>query len=624
MPAAFVASAPVPKRMERLPPIGYDRERAGSVTLSDVITLALQNSDIVRVSEGDAVVSDLSTTFDIGTADAKVLAALAEFDVSWESEFYSTSSKQPPNAFFGPGLTPFPSKRDETVLTLGVNKRWQLGTQTAINFNPDPLYLYVPGSTSGRFNPSYVGELEFSVRQPLLRGAGLKVNRAPIQISRIELEQSAWEFKKAVQASLRSVVAAYWDLQAADVAVRAIDEVIPLLEEVVRIQEESFKTEWVIYADVAKAHSQLHEFRQRRLELQSRRLEKELELRNLIGLLPNDGWRLVPVDDPNASPMLVDANESVAAAMSCQPDIVRQRLDTRIRELELHVAKNGLNPTFDFQALYRMNGVGDRLDGALRQMYSAEFADWLVGFTFSVPLGNRQAAANARAAELQFARANGLLYQETINVTHQISDDIRKIDFAFQEYSEAYQRLQAAGDWLKGSRLRFQNPRPGSEQNWLVQSLNDYLAALRSRTNAATDAAEVLAKYNTALIELEETKGTLLEFLHVDLVADPCRQSQWLPVPNELPIVNHAQPMQQMPIQASSVRTKPAAHAFRHPASLPHSQPNALPSRELTTIPSSAERQSNLRPYSVSSPSSLDRPTRTRNSPLMSPSMLER
>ncbi|MEO8494471.1 MAG: TolC family protein [Planctomycetota bacterium] len=414
--------------------------------------------------------------------------------------------------------------------------------KTSVTFNPTPTYLYVPNNASSRFNPSYVGELQFDVTQPLLRGAGRAVNGAPIQISRIATEQSAWEFKKAVMASTRSIAAAYWDLHASHVAIRSIDEVIPLLEEVVRLQEENYKAEWVIYADVAKAYGQLHEFRQRRLQLRSTLIENELRLRNLLRLTPTDGWSIVPIDAPYQAREVIDPEQAVAAAMSYQPDLVRQRLDARIREVELLVAKNGLQPNLDFQALYRMNGVGQRLDGALRQMYSAEYADWLVGFNFSVPLGNRQASANARAAELELARANGLVQNEALGVAFRVSNDIRKIEFAFQEYGQAQKRLQAANDWLHGSRLRYQNPQPGSEPNWLLQSLNDYLAALRFRTDAATDAAVVLAQYNTALIELEETKGTLLAFLNIDLAEDPCRQSEWLPAPAALPPVPELPP----------------------------------------------------------------------------------
>ena len=59
--------------------------------------------------------------------------------------------------------------------------------------------------------------------------------------------------------------------------------------------------------------------------------------------------------------------------------------------------------------------------------------------------------------------------------------------------------------------MRYENPDPEAEgQNWLLQSLNDYLAAIRFRIDAATEAAAVLARYNADLVRLEEIQGTLL------------------------------------------------------------------------------------------------------------------
>lgn len=580
----------------------------------DAIGLGLQNSEIVRVSEGSTVIADPATRYDVRAADAKVLAALAAFDMSWESTFYAASSTQPPNAFFGPGLTPLPNQRDTAALRLGVNKRWLTGAQTSVVFNPDPTYLYVPNSTSSRLNPSYVGELQFSVNQPLLRGAGPQVNGAPIQISRIKTDQSAWEFKKAVMASLESITAAYWDLHASHVALRSIDEVIPLLEEVVRLQEENFKAEWVIYADVAKAYSQLYDFRQRRLETQSSLVENELRLRNLLRLPPYDGWSIIPTDDPHSAREIVDPEQAVVDAMSYQPDLVRQRLETRIRDIELTVARNGLLPNLDFQALYRMNGVGQRLDDALRQMYSAEYPDWLVGFTFSVPLGNRQAAANARAAELELARANGLLHQEALGVAHRVSNSIRQIDFTYQQFEQANKRLLAASDWLSGSRLRYENPQPESGPNWLLASLNDYLAALRFRTDAATNAAAVLAQYNTALVQLEATKGTLLESLNIDLAADPCRQAEWLPSPVPLPAVPLAPP-EFIPTPAPMPHSNMPAQAPMSTIPFQRNETLATPSM----IPATKRNTPGFAP-SMITPSNNARPT----SPLATPSLLGR
>ena len=433
------------------------------------------------------------------------------------------------------------------------------GGRAAVSFNPDPGYLFIPGSDDDSYNPTHVGELELSLRQPLLQGAGIAVNRAPIQISQVRSEQSAWEFKQAVMASVRSITVAYWDLHAARVALKSIDEVLPLLEEVVRLQEEAYKAEWTIYADVAKAYGQLHDYRQQRLDLQSEVVARELQSASPARIATRR--RLQP-DPEYASAERPAADRSDRRRAASHDQSARsgsQRLNVKIREVELFVAENGLLPRLDLRALYRLNGVGDDVGEALSQLSTAEYSDWLLGAMFSVPLGRRQATADARAAELSLARENALLQQTTLSVAYEVGDNLRRINYSYQEYQEAEQRSKAATDWVQGARLRYQNPNPeGDGQNWLLQSLNDYLAALRFRTDAATDAAAVLAKYNADLVRLEETKGTLLALFDIDLAYDPCRQLWKYGVPAVSPLnLESAPPPARLPPTAPAPAYSP-------------------------------------------------------------------
>lgn len=95
--------------------------------------------------------------------------------------------------------------------------------------------------------------LTLVLSQPLLKGAGRKVNNAPLQIAQIRAEQTAWDFKQEVMESCFNVATAYWDLHAAQAALRAVSDMLPLLEETVSLQQKLFEAERVIEADVGKA-----------------------------------------------------------------------------------------------------------------------------------------------------------------------------------------------------------------------------------------------------------------------------------------------------------------------------------------------------------------------------------
>jgi hypothetical protein len=338
-PSATRAAGGPANGRDTLPQIFSDplQNRDGTLSLRDAFSLALKHSEVVRVLDGGDVMASGVTAYDPEVRQADVQAALAAFDTNFIASLLQSRYKQPPNAFFGPGLAE-PSLRDEVTFNAGFAKPLLSGGEARVLFNPSPGYLYLPQGNGDAFNPTYVGELEFSLRQPLLRGAGPEVTTAPLKIVQIKAEQSGWDLKYALMDSVRSIAEAYWQLYAARVALQSLDDVIPLLEEVVQLQEKAYRTQWVIYADVAKAHAQLHDYRQQRFALLSQMQATELRLRNLLGVPPADGWNLVPTTWPTKTSPALDAQGALELALANHPDLARQRLNVRIREVEWGLA----------------------------------------------------------------------------------------------------------------------------------------------------------------------------------------------------------------------------------------------------------------------------------------------
>src|SRR5262249_60865516 len=75
--------------------------------------------------------------------------------------------------------------------------------------------LVIPSRTRGEFlplNPQTSSSLQFSYTQPILQGAGIPANLAPIVIARLNTERSYFQFKDSMQQSVRSVIQGYWNL----------------------------------------------------------------------------------------------------------------------------------------------------------------------------------------------------------------------------------------------------------------------------------------------------------------------------------------------------------------------------------------------------------------------------
>ena len=502
------------------------------LTLREAVYIALRNSQVIRTLEGDQVTSTGVTNYDPAIFEATRDAAIAAFDASVNLNYLADKYNQPPATVFGPGI-PANTRRDDATLTASLVKPWATGATTSVAYNPNPGYLYFPDGTSGIYNPKYASNTELYIKQPLLRGAGISVNRAPIRIAQLRADQSIWDVKQATLALVRSVEEAYWSLQAARAALHAIEDILPLLDSVVRIQQERLDEERTIRAEVAKARTQQAAFRQAAIEARASVLNQELHLRNLLGLPPNDGLTIEATDWASEAPLKFDPIQIIQTAADNRPELMRQRLGIRIGEMNLIVAENGFKPQLDLQGLYRTNGLSDNVGDSLEMMFQNKYTDWTAGASFSVPIGRRAARANLRAAELELSRERIILRQKMHATAHRLSDVLRQLESVRYQYDEAKTRVEESAIWMEGSRGRYEDPPPSSDGgDWLLAALNDYLLSLRSQADSITSRAQLLAQYNTLLATLQEVQGTLLSNYDIQLEGDPitqARNSRWLP-----------------------------------------------------------------------------------------------
>jgi outer membrane protein TolC len=497
-------------------------EAAGlwEITLEECVRQALLQSQVVRATVGNVVRSTGSTRYDQAIVETQVDVAQAVFDPQLLLDLFWTKNDQPTGVTFGPGI-PIPTERDQANFTATLSKRFVTGGTAALSYNTG--YLFFPrGSFPGSINPQYRTAFELSFQQPLLRGGGVEFHRAPLVIARIQSDQTFWQWKESVLALVRSVEEAYWGLYAAHVALRAVEEVLPLAAEVVRVEQARLETQQAIPADVAQAEAQLALFRQQRTRALANVLAQEAQLRNLLGLPPNDRRRLVPAETPPAAPLQIDWNAALEAALRHRPQLARQRLAVRVRQLQLTLARNALQPQLDVRALWRINGIGNELDEALELLGENRFNDWELGATLGLPVGFRQASADLRAAQLQLQREVALLNEAVHETTHELADLVREAETTYAEYLSAFERQQAAARWVEGARARFETPVPiEGQRDAFLLALQVYLQALQTWADAMAQAASFLARYHMILARIEEAKGTLLELNHIRVAAQP-------------------------------------------------------------------------------------------------------
>jgi outer membrane protein TolC len=519
--------APVPPS---LPPRTVTDPQPGAVewqlSLDDAIRIALENARVIRVLAGTSAVSSGQTIYDAAITNTTIDQAQAVFDpvFHWNNtwsrsntpfgEFTTSSGTGLPNASTGTGgvtagaaaalrsiITSTPT--DTYLSDVGLTKANVLGGKWSLDWTENPTRFAAPGLFP--LNPETPRTLNLTYTQPLLQGAGFRVNMAPIVIARLNTEQSYFQYKDSVQNLVLGTIQVYWQLVQARVAVwtreiqerqskEAYDRQVAILESGVKGSN---------LGTVSQARVTYYQFRASRIAAEADVLTQEGALRNLLGLPPNDDRRIVPTSAPVNQRLPHYWNALVALAEERRPDIVELKIIVDADRQRLIQAESQALPQLNATASYQWNGLsGTMPNGETISTDVAQFPSWSIGLNFSVPLGLRQGRALVRQQKLIIVRDQANVDQQVHLAQSQLAATLRDLDSAYEQY------------------LAYHETRLAAEVNLRVQDENFhaglaiYLDVLQARNdwgNAILSEAQQLLVYNTALAALEQETGTILE-----------------------------------------------------------------------------------------------------------------
>ncbi len=476
---------------------------AWELSLDDALRLALENTRVVRILGGLTATNSGRTIYDVAVTHTAIDQQTARFDPRLQltnnvNRFESPSAALDP---LNPGQSVIGGLRTDDVNTrVDLAKTLTSGGTASVGVNSAPT-RFQPGQFP--LNPQNRSALELRLDQPLLQGAGFRVNQVPIVVARIDTERSYFQFKDTVQEQVRSVIDGYWLLVATRVDVWARDQQVKQAEEALRLAEARLRSGLGSAADTAQARSALANFRASRIASRSNLINREAAFRNVLGLPPYDDRQLVPMTPPTTERLQPDWLSLLQLAERHRPDLIELKLVLEADEQLVLQSANQAQSRLDAVALYRWNGLeGEMPNGSDLRSGDGQFADWTLGVNFSVPVGLRQGRAALRRQELILSRDRAQLDQGLHNAVHAVAAALRNLDQFYEQYLAFREAREAALQNLQIQRAQY--------ELGLVIFLN-FLQALSDWGNAVSAEAQALAQYNSALAALERQTGTILE-----------------------------------------------------------------------------------------------------------------
>lgn len=294
-------------------------------------------------------------------SEANILAALGAFDVQLIAGAQASLSKITPRG----GLFVF--NRGSRALTgyLGVSRRLETGGNISLRVDVARTLTDQPANP---FNPTEGGIAtlaEYRIRptltfsHPLLKGMGLKVNRA--QIHQAKLARTTAEANELTQAQtmVRDIVSAYWDVLFAKRDLANRHQSVELATQQLDRTQAQVRAGRLAAVEAKAVEQSLAQRETDVILAENRLLDSSLVLRTLMGQEFSDREALgvLPITDPAAfvsEP--VDTEAAIDRALANNPQVRQLEIALASKRIDEIVEANNRLPQLDFTGSFSPAG----------------------------------------------------------------------------------------------------------------------------------------------------------------------------------------------------------------------------------------------------------------------------
>ncbi|MCA9175838.1 MAG: TolC family protein [Planctomycetales bacterium] len=444
--------------------------------------------------------------------DAEVVEALADFDPTSFMEARFDDVNEPVGNLFTTGG---PSRLLEHSLNVegGARKRLQSGGSLEVRQR-----LGHENSNSAFILPNNQGtaRLSLNYNQPLLNGAGKRVNRSQIVLAQISLNQAWDELASELQNHLLDVIEAYWNIYQQ----RSI-----LLQR----QRSEHRAEQILKTLAGRRGLDATETQIARVRaaVASRRLDVisaerdvrnvETDIRNLVQdpQLATVLLELVPGESPQRLQPEVNLHDSVVTAIQLRPEVNRKIRDIKSASVELDLARNDLLPMLNLVVSAYADGLAGSSDvpRAFSNSLSTGGPTYSTGLVFELPMGNRAAKARLRRQQAQIRLFAAQLQTTIGNVSSEVERATRDVVTNYERMRSSVLSVRAAELSLAAAVRQWElmsgDARSGSLL--LDEVLDKQLLLVQEELTFARSEFE----YMVALAKLRRAEGTLLRRHHI-------------------------------------------------------------------------------------------------------------
>lgn len=398
-----------------------------------------------------------------------------------------------------------------TSVTLDAQTNLITGGNIDLNYSPNRTNVNQSVASGFLFNPAYSGGLALTLTQPLLRNAGIDINKTFIRIAQNNAKVEEHIFRDRVLTVLATVEQTYWEVVFANDNLKVAEAALKAAQELLATNRAKAKAGIMSIVDVLQAEAAMASRVEQVLVAEKAIRDQEDQLRRLLNPGEEElrlDVRLTPTDKAVVSLEPISLQEAIDIAIEQRPEIIQAKKNVETSEINTKFAKNQILPTLSFQGTMGMAGLGSDYGDSVNNNFSGDFYNYGAGLVLSYPLGNRSAWStyNRRQMEGKNAEASLVSVRQQIIIgvkeaVRRVQTDFKRIETTRSARIMAEKQLQAEQERLKVGLsttrfvLDFQRDLATAQGNEL-RAIVDYNKSL---SNLARHKATTLDRYNLQL-----------------------------------------------------------------------------------------------------------------------------
>lgn len=488
----------VPSEQDRIPDVEIitdpnTGQRIVYLTVEQVLARTLANSPEIRV-----------VSFDPSIAKQDITKAASEFDVTAFGDLNFENEDNPRNSIYQSGQS------DERTLETGIKQKSIIGSEWTLSYALTRSWDDLSGRTlSTRYEPI----LGFQLRQPLLRDAWQEVTLAGVDVAKMNYQIALLGFRQKAEDIATGVISAYWNHYQArrnvEIYQGLLDRTLETLEKVNARQE----------IDATEVHIKQTEASMKAREavlLQSRK--KVIDAQDVLTRLMADPqlnvlneFNIIPASAPTQETEELELSELLEITMRRNPVIQQARIEIKITDINIRVAKNHDMPRLDLIGSARTQALAGGPENAQERLTRGDYVSYGVGLSLECPIGNRQREAELIQRRIERRKAVAVLQNVADQAAQLVKERARRIKTNYEEIMVQKEAVEAAS-----IHLQVLEDAEEIRERLTPEFLLLKLQTQESLANAQAAEVRAVVDFNIALAELAQTLGTVLELHQVE------------------------------------------------------------------------------------------------------------